>query len=418
MSLIDDLIAIGSVSVGDSDEYAVVGHIQMTDEIIAPDDLNVVPVLRQVWKFKCVAKAAAANLIAQLGESLAQDLVQRGAAVSLTQLGGDPRVMPASGGNSGSMAGYPRTSINLLDEESVGTWQTFELMCETMIPQPQSAVSGYNLVLHSKETEYTRDNDSNLTVRVSGDVRVRNNQNAKTYIETQILTPAKTAASTAGHTFVSSIRQRNDSAVASYQYTEAPQGSNPGSGIEQAEVTDVTTSESGGRIVRVVSGSAKGANAATFAVAQEPTPGSGERLTQREVSQPSIPEGRVTFRYEVLTGIVDTNFPGLRIYGFSETITETAGGRRIETANFKSRDPMLWKGERRPWVYTQRTRIEFLGDWDNAEITPRMDEDNLLEIPTPSDSTSANGLRVREVVHVFVYATQQTKPDPYEIPAL
>ncbi len=418
MSLMDTLSAIGNVTVGTSDAYPVLGHLSMTDDYDGPPDLNGTPVLVRTWRFKCLAKAAANNQIGALAETLKTQLVRRGQAVSFVQFGAAARTMPATGGTAGSMKGYPRTSINLLDEESVGSWQTFELVCVTHIPQPQGVLSGFNLCFIDVENVYSKDNDDNETIRQSGTVRVRNDQSAKSYIETIVLGPAKTAATTAGHTFTSTIRVKNDAATATYDYVEAPQGSNPGSGIEQADVTDITTSQSTGRIVRVISGSAKGANATTFATAQEPTPAADEVLTAREVSLPSVPDGRVTFRYELLTGIEDASFPGIRIFGFSQTITPTAGGRRIESASFASRLPHLWKGVQRPWFYTQRTRIEFIGDWDDAEIAPLMDEDNLMERPVPSNSTTANGLRVSEVTHVFIYDDEQTVPEPYEIPAL
>lgn len=417
-ALTDKLVSIASFAVGASATYPVVEAVSLTDEIVADEGVAGEPVFKRTWKFRSLALAAAANQVGALAETLKSTLCRRGQAVTFTELGGAARTLAAAGGSGGCLVGYPVVSITLLP--SVGAWQEFEVTIVAMVPNPQGVVASFNLVKHSYRVETETDSNGNVTTRQTGTVRVRNDQQAEQYIQNLIFTPAESAAEAAGHYFSTRTSRGPDLSEATYSYEDKPKGDTPfdGDGVDEVEVNDRTNSESGGRITRTISGYATGTGAAAFAAAQQPSVGTNELLVRKEIGQPRIPDGRVDFSYEVRKGRTVAGFTGIVVYGYEESISETPGDRDVSSSMYLDADPLLFKTERRPYQYTQRTRMDFTGPWSGANPALLMDDDNRKGPPRATRSSTDAGMRTLEVTQDYIYASGQTLPTPFEVPPL
>lgn len=416
MTLQADLVSIASFKVGASADYPVLKIVADEGEVHGIDGLAGEPMMRRTWTFESVAIAGANNQVAALKETLRTTLARRGQAVTFTELSGTVRTLPAGGGSAGSKVGYPLVSLRI--KQSVGTWVPFEVTIATMVPAPQAVLSGFNLVYHNYKV--SKNTTAGLTTLTqSGEVKVRNDQLAETYINNLIFALAESAAEAANEKFQTSIEHGPDTSECRYSYTRTPKGDTPfdGEGIDEVEVNDRTVNESQGRITRTISGYATGLSAAAFAAAQAPSIGANEILVRSQVSQPRVPDGRVDFSYEVRKGRTVAGFTGIKIYSYNETIEPVAGGRSLVESRYHDDDPLMYWGERSAYRYRQQTTIEFTGPWSGANPALLMDDDYRAGIPIARKSGNA-GIRTITITQDFAFPTEQTLPDPFEVPPL
>lgn len=418
MALIDNLNAIGNVVVGAggsaSAAYPVLRR-KRTTTVAGPEDQSAASYREETWELRCVTFAANEAAVATLAETLRTTLCQRGALVTLTEQS-TARTLPAAGGSGGSLPGYP--SIELVDDEtaSFGTVLYFTLRATTRVPAATGG-SG-NLVEHSYERTEEIDALGLTTIRQSGTVRTINTVTARTWAQTNIIDAEETAAASANQTFSIRWTSNADTALARYEFTRAPTGSLV-SGVSEYQVEDRTERTVEGRVVRTLSGRARGDDAVTFAEGLEPSLGTNEILTRASVSEPSEPDGWVSFSYETLIGATDANFSGIVIVSFRQSINDVGGARSMITSEFYDADPLLMYGTKRPWRYIERTVMEFIGTWIAASaITATMDTDYLVDQAEPITYDAANGIRRIEVTREYAFPTEQTVPAPYEIPGL
>lgn len=416
MTLFDTLKAISHFTVGASAQYPVLSlsesHARESADAGGAGGLGGEKFRRVSWRIRsCVLASSMTNIPAAL-ETLQSQLARRGEAVTITEVGGAPRVMPAGGVVSGSLAGYPRVGLEMIPERSIGAWQYFDVVCETIVP----IFGGDNLVEHT----WTRDTDINNagieTVRQKGRVVVANTQDARTWAETNVVDPARTAAETAEQTFVVRWTETADDTTVEYEYSVGVAADTSGGieDIEEVDITDRTVITNEGRVTRTISGTARGEAATTLANSYRPTPGTFEVLNADEVSQPRVPDGRVEFRFELLTGREDTGTPGVRIISYSEQIAEAGGGKEAEWRAYLGASPIVWSGPERPYIYQQRSRMEFIGPWANGVVTPRLSTAAYLTTPRVSRSVNARGVKSVEVVYTYIFTAVGTLPAPYE----
>lgn len=405
--------AIASVEVGSSGTYAVTSFEGRASSS-GPEGQSGEHYLEQTWTIEAIAVADTLAEVSALGEALRDDLCKRGQAVTLTEFSGS-RSLPAAG-ESGSLAGFPQVEITELPDKSFGTLITFRLVATTRIPQPDEN----DLVEHDYQRVESIDEDENTTVNQSGTVRVTSGEDARGYAETNIIEPERTIAEAAGDGFSERWTLGTDASVVQYEFSTSPAGSNPTGavGVTDAQVVDRTAKRADGRWSRTVSGYAEGPGAATYIATLKPAADAANILVRDEISQPEVTSGRISFTYELITGITDENFPGIVIFRFAESITEDSGGSRAVGSTYFNDDPVLRLGAPDPYIYTQATSIEFAGDWDDHGITPAMDEDYLVGLPTISKSGGPNGIKNVTVRYQYVFPDQQTVPDPREVAAL
>ncbi|GIK18626.1 MAG: hypothetical protein BroJett004_07900 [Planctomycetota bacterium] len=408
------LKAISSVSVGASAEYAVI-RFARTVRSQGPANQNALAYYEEVWDMTCMAFAATPQDIAALNEALRDALCRRGEAVTLTEMTGT-RTLPAGGVADGCLPGFP--VVDLVDDEtrSFGTVQTFRLTATARRPLP---VEGF--VEHEYEFSEEIDTEGRLRLRQSGTYRTANGVDARAEAQTNVIDLAAADAAAAGMTFRVRWTLTPDTAAARYEYEAAETGwTGIEPGVDRGEVVDRLTRTNEGRRVRVVSGFAEGSAAAAYAAAQKPAPDANNILIRDEVSEPSVPDGRVQFTYELLTGVTDALFPNLRLFGFREEIGEAPGVPPILTATYFDAAPTLRYGEDQPSAYTQVTEVEFIGAWEDAltGATGLMDEANLVIAPRRRYSAGPFGLRRLRVERTYLYPEPQTVPTPREIAAL
>lgn len=412
MSLITELNAVSKVQVGASAEYPVV-RIDRRVEVSAPEESGTPAQRHETWTLQCVALATDAlpANIAALFEQVQSELATRGQAVTLTELGG-VRTMPAGGGATGSRRGYPRVEVRELPE-SFGPWLMFELSAETYVPLPDEITS---LVSHEYTREESEDDEGLVSIRQSGTYRTANNVDAKADLITNVIDAARATATAANHAFTVRYTTGLDQAVVSYEFTDSERSTSGSGGIEQAEVNDRLTRSNDGRHRRIVSGYAVGSSASTYASSQRPTPGSSELLVGDNVGQPSVPDGRVDFSYELLVGVTDAAFPGIVIFGFRETIGRVSGGRRALVSEFYDAAPIVRLGTEGAYFYAQSSSIEFKGDWEAHGLIPIMDADAIAADPIIRKESGPFGLRRVQAEWLYVFTTRQLPdPNPTEI---
>lgn len=414
MTLNADLIAISSVAVGGGTAYPVV-RSRITTRYEGTEQQNDPAYRVETWELTCHAFAAAAGDVGTLSETIRTDLCQRGAAVVLTEWAGS-RTLPAGGAADGSLPGFPTVELADEPERCFGNVLTFTLRCEARIPQHDLA----GLVEHGYERTEETDEDGDVRITQRGTYRVANGSDAKAAAQTAVIDPAQADATANDRNFTVRWTLGADAALARYEY-QAWDKNFVAANVTEAQLTDRTTRTAEGRITRTISGYAIGSGAQAWIDAQAPTPDATNILVRKETSPASVPDGRLNFLWEVLTGVTDAQFPNITIFGFRESIEEAENVDALTAATYLNRDPVLRYIERQPSLYTQRTRIDFLGSWAEgvAAVTQLFDDANLVTAPRRTLSAGPYGLKTLDYTAVYMYETPVVlKPDPREIPAV
>lgn len=416
MTLLADLNAIGNVTVGASPAYPVVSA-RCTTRRVGADGQNVEAYREEEWELTCHAFAATPGDIGTVEETIRTDLVRRGQVVTFTDKG-VARTMPAGGAVGGSLVGYPIVQLADDPTKSFGTIVTFTIRATTRIPN-----AAVDLVEHDYERTEATDEDGLVSITQRGSVRTKNGVAARAHAQTAFVTPEETAAGVAGQDFLVRWTETADTTLVRYEFTRRDQDDNGGTpGVTEAQVTDRTVKQLDGRRVRTVSGYAIGASADTFADAQKPATDPSNILVREERTPATVPDGRVNFSYEVLTGVTDLQFPGLVIFRFNETIEEVSGGKGVLAQSYFLSTPSLRRGRQQPHVYRQVTEVEFIGawpiSWTGTGVEPQMATDNLLTDPRYFKRGGSNGLRQVRLVAEFIFQSAQSVPNPREIEGL
>ena len=417
MALLDSLIAIGKLSVGSSGDYAVLRFTERS----APgtiDQQNVIARREIEWTLECLAAAATTADIGALCETLRAAFTAVGVLVTLTEFAGTPRTLAPAGTVGGCLIGFPRVECQATPEDSIGVWQRFTVRVVAHVPVLQTTglpggPSNTALVSHDGPYTTITSDERGTTTQVRGTVRVENGKDAKTYTAIAIVDPARAATTQLndGTLFVSKWTIGPDAAQVGYEYTTAPPGrdtitilANNFPGIQRGEINDVTDRAREGRRVRTVSGWGEGTgNAPTeFALAQRPT-GSDVFVQRARVSEPRVPNGRVDFSYECLSGMEHASFPGITLFSHLETISREGGGRGIAAALYDGADPELHQSAKQPYVYRQSASIQFRGSPDSITFPTPFSLDNLDDSSLRFGNSAQGDLQSAFVDARFLY---------------
>lgn len=412
MTLSSELIAISSVAVAGGTAYPVVSS-RVTTRFEGPEGQDTSSFRVERWELDCHAFAAQAGDVAALHETLRGHLAGRGREVVLTQWQGS-RTLPAPGVN-GSQAGYPRVEVSDVTEQTFGGIVTFRLTAETRVP----LADAQGLVEHDYERTEATDEQGRVEISQRGTYRVAPGSDARAAAQSAVVGPAESDAQANNRTFRVRWTLRPDASVATYDYSASDKDYGGDAGVDEARLTDRTSVNNAGRVVRVVSGYAVGTGAQAWIDSQTPQPGANEILVRRETGPASIPEGRIEFAFELLTGVTDPQFPGIVVYGLREAIDEQEQVARMLASVYLDADPVLRYGAKEPSVYVQRTRIEFVGAWADAisAVTGLFDAANLITVPRRSLESGPHGIKVLTFVAEYMYAEPPaTKPVPRELP--
>lgn len=404
MTITTDLKAISKVKVGTSADYAVV-RISINTKRVGPETQTRESYEEIKWDLECLAEITLPTSITALNETLRSELAKIGLAVTLTELG-TSRNLPASGAG-GSMIGYPRTEITDIPDRSFAQFQAFSFSAISRIP----FVDGEGIIEHTTQTDTSTSSTGIVETSVSGKLRMEQGNDATTYINTNIIGPARTAAETLGKGLLSRISVTDDTTAASYSYTV--KSSETGvDGVTEANVEDRTTKDITGRRVRTISGYAKGANASTFATSQRVAEAANLKLLREDgPSLPSVPDGRVNFSYQYVAGVIDAAYPFVFTTRFTEQLNGGGGGSEILPSIWFGANPALRLGRKLPFTYTQSTEIEFIGDFANVTLNPVLAADNI--IGTPRISKRSDGkLNTLRYEWTYIYSTTVALPDP------
>lgn len=417
MTIISDLIPVSSLKVGDPGTAYACTRFEREVEVTGPEHSSAAAYRRERWTAVCHAQAASVDAVAALWETIRGHFVRRGERVTLTTWTGS-RTLPETGTPSGveerSVEGYPTVSIAEIADRSFGTWLTFTVRAETLVP----LVGVGDVVEHDYTVQESEGETGLITVSQRGRVRMKNGTSARAWVDENVIDDARAAAEAEDHAFSVRYTQGLDPAVIDYEYTDADRTTAGGGGLSDARVEDRTSQSVEGRIVRTVSGYAQGPGAATYAASQEPEPSPTLLQIRRDVSQPSVPEGRVNFTYEFLTGVEHVSFPGIIIFNYQETIEQVSGGRSAQVQEFYDAVPEIRLGTQAAYVYGQQTAIEFTGDWADHGITCAFDTAYLAREPSIRKSGGQQGLR--RVAMTFVIVSPEAVdplPDPRQIEA-
>lgn len=424
MPLTTDMAAISSLKVGAAgDEYACT-RFSRTVKVVGPDQTSAVAYRHEKWTATCHQVAADLASVAAAWETVRTTFCTRGERVTHATWATGLRVLPESGAPADdeerSIAGYPIVEIAEVADQSYGTWLTFTVQAESMIPIVQDGEDEV-LVEHDYTITETEDEDGLITLTRRGTVRVVNGELAREWLDTELIDEERTAAGEDGLSFSVRYTQGMDAALVEYEYTLADKSLGTGGGVTESQKDDRTAKDARGRIVRTVSGYAVGPGATTFAEAAEPASSATLIRTRRDISAPSEPEGRVTFSYELLTGVVSEDFPDILIFGFAESVAEVEGGRSAQVQEYMDEDPSIRMGGNRAYVYAQESTIEFIGSWDNHGLTPiggDLTADLYARPPRFGKINSGeHGLRRVRGSFLYISPTALELPDPREIDA-
>lgn len=431
MTLLSDIAALAKVQVGSgggaSAEYPVLRCVQSVRLEGAPG-ISPQRLIRRTWTITALAGAASNAAVQALRGTLESTLVRSGERIRITERGGT-RDMPASDGtDAGSMPGYPMVSLSEVGEFRVGPYVGFTLTCETVVFQAGDAV-------HQFSIEESTDSTSGETTETGrGTVIVAPGYvgGAKAWIEANVEDALQTRIGISDEMMVFRITRSQDPTRAEYSYTiNPPDDVLAGSGVESARVVDETIESHTGDTVRRISGEATGSGAAAFAAAQEPTPGSGWILTRRQISDPQVTSGRVSFSYEMLKGVADAYFDAavLGVLSFTESIEPVSEGLRLGGVHtFSNTQPVAFLGVPAGYRYVQRSRLRYVGTKPSpfskldGAIPFLMSSGNILgddavtRVNYPDQG--AAGVRIEELSVVYFFATAQTVPSEHQIPAL
>lgn len=405
MTLTSLLIPVTKVTVGGSDEYPVT-KVRTTHAMVGLDDTNTDSYEEITWELECLAEVAVPTSITALNEQLRGELAKRGLAVTLTELG-SARVLPATGAG-GSMIGYPRVEIADIPERSFAQYQVFTLRAVTQLP----IVDGDGIWQHDRSTETTTNIDGTTVTSVSGSVRMAQGNDAAAWVQTNIIGPARTTAGGNGDAVVSKIKIGNDPAQCEYSYTVTP--STTGSAdVTEASVEDRTTRDTAGRTTRTVSGYATGGNASSFATGQLLAETTNLKLIRKDgPSLPAIPNGRVSFSYQYVSGVVHADFPGVFITRLDESVGQSGGGRELIVSAYLQNDPTLRLNRKMPVALNESLTIEFLGSFASIDPSRLLDEE--FQNGDPRISKRSQGIFNTYSRSIdYIYATA---PDPLPNP--
>lgn len=411
MTISSDLINVMSLKVGASGTAYPCIAFSRTVTVTGPDQTSGVSYRREVWTATCIAVAANLAGVAPLWTTIRGHMCQRGERVTLATWtiervlpeSGDPGETPAER----SIAGYPTVELAEVGEQSFGTWLTFRVKAESVV----AIVVEEDLVEHDYTVTETQSDEGLISITRRGKVRVLNGVSAREWLDDNLIDDARDAADSAGHAFTVRYTQGLDAAAIEYEFTDADRTTGGGSGIVDSHVDDRSVRNSSGRIVRTVSGWAEGPSAAAFAEDQEPEPDPLVILVRRDLSAASIPDGRVSFSYELLTGVEHDDFPGIVLFSLRETLSKTSLGRSAVVNQFLGGDPVIYNGATAPCACVQSTSIEFIGDWEDHSVVPVLDED-LLAAP-PEIVPSGGDFGLRRVSGTFVYVSEADIDVPF-----
>lgn len=426
MTFIEDtLIPIACFQVGSGTVHPVLAIPRMFERLLAVDGASS-PSRREVqWSFISLAVAASRNDRNASRAAIRSDIVKRGLQVQYWDSEDDPIVLPAQGGASGSVRGFPRVEVTFLDEWngwlSCDKFLLMQVTINSEIPVAYTTTNGYHIAESWQRVETSNDRNNNETQRVTGFVRTAANENAGTYVADYIIATARSAAVSNELDMVDRRTVEIDQSQCNYEYTLSPRGSNSWSfgDVTVANVSDVTTQRNDGMARRVVSGYAEGIGATAFAESLEPEAGTNEILVSKRVSVPSQPDGRVTFEYEIQRGVTVAGFEGLAIFSIRETVSEAPGNPLIQTAEFPEGSPLLWLSGPRVWRYIISTQIEFAGEWNLVAINPPGDWADYRDGGiAPQFGPEETGIRTVSTVQRFTFPTRPTLPAPRRIPPL
>jgi hypothetical protein len=423
VTLISDLSAIATVQVGEGGgASAVYPVIEITRSSKREGAASVTPgavtqrLRRMTVVLRCLAQAGSLATIGTLRATLESTLCQTGARIRIVEVGSTWDLPAYTGAAGGSQPGYPTASIADDPEHIAGLVHGFTLTCETLVLDTGA-------VEHDSETtERTDETSGDVTTTGSGTVIVTPNTTAKAWILANVIAPLQTAVGISGETLVFSITvSPQDTTRAKYTYTIAPADAvSPGGGITSARVIDETRETSGGETIRTISGDATGGSASTFAAGQEPTPGSGEVLISRTISEPQVSDGRVSFRYELLVGVADSYFgSGKHITRWTERVgSPTIGIREAGFHLFQGAPPSPFLGPQQGFEYTQESQVEWIGAQDDEVIPLVFSSANLVGSPQRTIEMIGPD-RWRETLRaVFFFATAQSMPAIHELGGL
>lgn len=421
MSLVSDISAIASVQVGEGGGASAVypvTSLKRTEKREGAEGISPQRLRRITVTARCFAAAANLAAIAALRETLATTLCQTGARVRFIETGGTWDLPADTGATGGSAAGYPRVSIDDDEEMHAGIIHGFTVTAETLVPVPASTLVDHDFSVE-EDTDYA---SGDVTENGRGTVRVGPGTNAKTWILNNVIDALETRVDGSDERLTHRISIGQDTTTATYTYTIAPADSVlAGGGITSARVVDELRQTAGGEWVRRISGDATGGSAATFAAAQEPTPGTGEALTSRSVSEPQVSDGRVAFAYEMLVGVLDAGHFGAGKYitRWSEEIgNPVAGIRVVGFHRFQGSGPKGVLGPQEGFIYTQEASVEWIGAHDVDVIPLAFDIASATATPARSTALVSPG-RFRETLSAsFFFETAQTIPAPHQLPAL
>ena len=405
MTLSQDLLPISKIKVGDSDEYPVT-QIRTASKLVGLDDSNTDSYEEISWELECMAEISEPTSIRQLNETLRAELAKRGETVTLTELG-SASVLPASGAG-GSMIGYPQVEITGIPAKSHAQYQYFNMRAVSRVPIDQ----GNGVYEHSVSTETTTSTDGTQSTSVSGSLKMVQGNDAAGWVMTNIITPARDAASTSGDGVVSKIKVGNDPAQCDYSYTVTPSATGQ-QDVTVASIEDRTAKDVSGRWVRTISGYAEGSNATSFANAQLVAQSANLVLLRKDgPSLPSLPSGRVNFSYQYASGVTHDDFPGIFITRLEENIVSSGEGRELLASAYFQNDPALHRGRKIPVSMSESLTLEFLGSFSG------LDPDVLLD-----PEHQVGGVRITKGVRgAFKTFTRtinylyDTEPDPIPTP--
>jgi hypothetical protein len=405
MTLTSDLIPYSKVKVGTSAEYPVT-QIRGTSKVIGLEDTDTNSYEEITWELECLAEIAEPTSITQLNQTLRSELAKRGLAVILTERG-TARQLPASGAG-GSMVSYPRVEIVDIPEKSRAQYQCFNLRATTRIP----LADGNGIYEQSTTTEITTNTDGTAVTSVSGSLKMDQGNDAADYVQTNIITPARNAASTSGDGVVSRIKTGNNTAECEYSYTVSPSTTGQ-QDVTEASVEDRTVKDSSGRWIRTISGYAEGGNATAFANSQLVAQTTNLKLLSKDgPSTPSLPSGRVSFNYQYVSGVTHVDFPNIFITRLDESISQGGGGRDLIASSYLQSDPALHLGLKLPYNLTESLSIEFIGSF--ADVDPSTHLDSEFQVGGARISKASRGLfNTYSRTINYLYATE---PDPLPDP--
>jgi hypothetical protein len=328
----------------------------------------------------------------------------RGATVTVKQFGASRTMLAAS-----AMRGYPRVRVSLTPEDSVGPVQFFEVIAETSEPLN----NGSNLAEHAQSTEVRVSQGGRETRTIRGTVLLTPAAagTARAWVEANVLPGAVTDAGTLNLGVERRFTIGDDAKRCDYEITLAPITPQSGGGgtIIIAEVNDATEINDEQRTQRTVSGYAVGDGAAAYAESQRPA-GAGEVVTRENISAPRWPDGRISFNFVALKGVINEDFPGAPVLSVRESIEDASPGQPVRAATFVNGAPILYYAETQPFRYRQSTSIESLGELAGPPSL-LLSADNLAA--EPSLRIERSGVIVRtSLTAEFVSPTPLTLPSP------